>query len=305
MIRTILLLIATIIVLPVVAVYIDPHPLQSIQWHMLQNSFVIMLGTALSCFTLAELTKNCSQVDKIWSIIPIVYAWYFAYASEFNPRLVVMACCVTIWGIRLTYNFSRRGAYRLKFWEGEEDYRWEVLRQNQLFKGKPLRWTLFNFFFISLYQNTLIWLFTLPMVMAYAEKPLGAFDYIVAGLFIVFVAIETTADQQQWNYQTEKHRKKAAGEKLEGEYAVGFVRTGLWGLVRHPNYASEQAIWLTFYFFSVAATGVWLNWSLAGAMLLMILFKGSSDFSEEISGSKYPLYKEYQQKVGRFLPKIF
>jgi steroid 5-alpha reductase family enzyme len=35
----------------------------------------------------------------------------------------------------------------------------------------------------------------------------------------------------------------------------------------------------------------------------VILFKGSADFSEEISASKYPAYKDYQKRVGKFLPK--
>jgi steroid 5-alpha reductase family enzyme len=61
---------------------------------------------------------------------------------------------------------------------------------------------------------------------------------------------------------------------------------------------------LSFYLFSVAATGRWLNWSLAGALLLMLLFLGSSDFSEKISAGKYAAYQEYQRKVGRFLPKL-
>jgi steroid 5-alpha reductase family enzyme len=91
---------------------------------------------------------------------------------------------------------------------------------------------------------------------------------------------------------------------LEGEYAVGFIRTGLWSKVRHPNYAAEQAIWITFYFFSVVATGRWINWSMAGCLLLVVLFQGSSNFSEAISSEKYPLYRDYQKKVGRFLPKL-
>jgi steroid 5-alpha reductase family enzyme len=36
--------------------------------------------------------------------------------------------------------------------------------------------------------------------------------------------------------------------------------------------------------------------------LLVILFKGSSDFSEDISAEKYPEYKEYQKRVPRFIP---
>jgi steroid 5-alpha reductase family enzyme len=64
----------------------------------------------------------------------------------------------------------------------------------------------------------------------------------------------------------------------------------------------EQSIWIIFYFFSVISTGEWINWSVAGCLLLVILFKGSSDFSEELSAKKYPEYKKYQKKTPRFIP---
>jgi steroid 5-alpha reductase family enzyme len=65
---------------------------------------------------------------------------------------------------------------------------------------------------------------------------------------------------------------------------------------------AEQAVWIAFYFFSVVATGYWINWTITGGLLLVLLFKGSSDFSESISEEKYPEYKNYQKSVGRFLP---
>jgi steroid 5-alpha reductase family enzyme len=219
--------------------------------------------------------------------------------------MVLMSLLVSIWGIRLTYNFNRRGGYSWKFWTGEEDYRWNVVRQNPALKGR-LRWGLFNLFFISLYQNALILLFTLPVLVASngLDIPLNRIDVVAAVLMLGFVLIETLADQQQYVFQTEKHRRLNAIESM-GEYAAGFISTGLWSKVRHPNYASEQAIWLSFYLFSVAATGRWFNWSLAGAVLLMILFQSSAEFSESISASKYPGYKGHQKRVPRFFPKLF
>jgi steroid 5-alpha reductase family enzyme len=64
----------------------------------------------------------------------------------------------------------------------------------------------------------------------------------------------------------------------------------------------EQSIWIIFYLFSVNATGQWINWTIGGCVLLVILFKGSSDFSEELSANKYPAYKDYQKAVPRFIP---
>ena len=303
MIRTITLLIATLIAIPLASFYFG-NPLNALQIHALHVAICIMLLTSLICFVVSELTRNCSQVDKLWSIMPIVYSWYFAYAAEWNIRAVIMAILVTCWGTRLTYNFYRKGGYHRIPWKGDEDYRWEVLRQNPALKGR-WRWALFNLFFISLYQQSLILLFTLPALLsAYGTHAnMNLLDIIAACLFISLLIIETIADQQQYQFQTEKYRRITAGKTLTEPYSKGFLSSGLWSFVRHPNYAGEQGIWISFYLFSIAATGQWINWSMTGSVLLVLLFIGSSNFSEEISAKKYPTYKDYQKQVPRFFPK--
>jgi steroid 5-alpha reductase family enzyme len=303
MIRTIVLLIATLIVIPIASFYFG-SPLTGLQIHSLQVAVRIMLATALICFVVSELTKNCSQVDKLWSIMPIVYTWYFASVAQWNIRAVLMAILVTCWGARLTFNFYRKGGYHRMPWKGDEDYRWNILRQNPVLKGR-WRWAMFNLLFISLYQQCLILLFTLPALLADNgnHKTINLLDIIAACLFIFFLVIETIADEQQYKFQTEKYRRIAVNEPLAEPYSNGFLSSGLWRFVRHPNYAGEQAIWISFYLFSVAATGQWMNWSMAGCTLLILLFLGSSNFSEEISAKKYHGYKQYQKQVPRFFPK--
>jgi steroid 5-alpha reductase family enzyme len=227
--------------------------------------------------------------------------WITAVQSGLEPRIVLMALLVSVWGLRLTYNFSRRGGYSIRFWTGEEDYRWAVLRAKPELTAK-WRWVVFNLLFISLYQMGLILLITLPAVRSVDGSPLGWADYLLAGLILGIVLIETLADQQQWNYHKEKRQAQANGGEVPEKYKKGFVHTGLWAKMRHPNYAAEQAVWIVFYFFSVLATGNWLNWSIMGAILLVLLFWGSSNFSESISAGKYPEYEEYKKRVPRFFP---
>lgn len=301
MLLTILLLIFTLVVVPVFSFYFGT-PLTDLQLDILYSTSYVVVGVILYTFVLGEITNNNSQVDKLWSIVPIFYTWYMTYLGGMNDRMILMSVLVTIWGIRLTYNFARRGAYKWKFWEGEEDYRWEELRKRPGFNNRFV-WMLFDLFFICTYQNILIFLFTLPILSSLAENsnPLGIYDYLLAFLFLVFVVIEFVADQQQYDFQQEKHRRIRESIPL-GEYEKGFVSTGLWSYVRHPNYASEQSIWVVFYAFSVLSTGEWIHWSIAGCVLLIILFKGSSDFSEDLSSKKYPEYKNYQKQVPRFIP---
>lgn len=301
-IETAALLIITLLVVPVFT-YFFGTPLGETEQAALESVIWICTASVLYCFVVGEITGNNSQVDKLWSVLPVIYVWVIAGYGEFSPRLVLMAVLATAWGARLTFNFSRHGAYKWKFWTGKEDYRWEVLRKKPEFQPR-WKWSLFNLFFISGYQNVLILLFTLPTIVAlqYNGTPLGIFDFIVAVVMLLFLVFETIADNQHWKFQNEKWRRINAGENLTGDYEKGFLDKGLWGLSRHPNYFGEQGVWISFYFFSVIASGQWLNWSIAGALLLVVLFQGSANFSEEISSGKYPLYKEYQKRVKRFIP---
>lgn len=301
-IQTAVLLIITLLVVPVFT-YFFGTPLGPDEKEALHAVIILTAIAAAYCFVLGEATGNVSQVDKLWSLLPIVYAWTITHHGDYSDRLVLMAVLVTAWGLRLTYNFSRHGAYKLKFWTGTEDYRWEVLRKKPEFQPK-WKWTLFNLFFISGYQNVLILLFTLPMIVAmqYSSTPLNFTDFAVAAVFLGFLVFETISDQQQWNFQTKKYAMINAGQKPTGDYAKGFLDKGLWSLSRHPNYFAEQSMWITFYFFSVIASGQWLNWTVAGCLLLVILFQGSANFSEEISAGKYPLYADYQKRVQKFIP---
>ncbi len=302
--KTVNFLMATIILLPIGAYFLGTPP-TDLQLKILKHSSWILAAVIAFTFIVGQLTGNNSQVDKLWSIIPIVYVWYMTFLGGWNERMILMSVLVSLWGARLTYNFARRGAYTWRFWEGEEDYRWEILRKKPGFKN-PIVWMIFNLLFICFYQNVLIFLFTLPILSALAahSQGIGLVDVLLSGLFVGLVILEYQADQQQYDFQTEKYRRIKAGEAL-GKYADGFISTGLWSKVRHPNYAAEQGIWISFYAMSIAATGEWLNWTIPGCILLVILFKGSSNFSEEISSGKYPTYKEYQKKAGRFIPKFW
>lgn len=296
-----LFLMFTLILVPIITFQYD-EGLTPLQWEVMQILLWVYGVSAGLAFVVSTLTKNYSQVDKLWSTIPVVYGWIVAYYSSFEPRITLMAVLISIWAIRLTYNFARRGGYSWKFWTGEEDYRWSILKAKPGFE-QEWKWVLFNLVFISAYQMGLILLMTLPTVKAMGSAvSLSVFDIVIAVAFLIFVVIEFVADQQQYIYQQQKWAKKKAGEKLDGKYALGFTHEGLWSRMRHPNYMAEQAVWIVFYLFSIVATGLVVNWSIAGALLLVLLFKGSSDFSEGISAEKYPEYKRYQKEVGRFLP---
>ena len=298
------LLAVSLIACPLLYIFVGPM-LDSAQLDTLKILGIITACSWLYCFAVGELTSNNSQMDKLWSLLPIAYVWVVAVRGGLTPRLIAMAVLVTLWGARLTFNFARKGAYRLKFWEGEEDYRWQVLRAKKEFQPH-WKWLLFNCFFISLYQNVLVLMITFPaLVLMNVSTPFGWGDAVAAALMLGFIVYETVADEQQWSFQSAKWKMIREGKKLEelpAPYNKGFNTQGLWGVSRHPNYFAEQAIWCCLYLFTVSGGVGIVNWSLIGALLLIVLFLGSSAFGEEISASKYPEYQKYCREVSRFFP---
>ncbi|MFM7839439.1 MAG: DUF1295 domain-containing protein, partial [Chitinophagaceae bacterium] len=118
----------SLISLPIAAYFLGEPP-NPLQWSLLTRSLSI-LGVAIAySFIVGQLSGNYSQVDKLWSLLPVVYVWYFTLAGGLHERMILLSVLVTLWGARLTYNFGRKGAYHWKFWAGEEDYRWKILRE--------------------------------------------------------------------------------------------------------------------------------------------------------------------------------
>ena len=191
---------------------------------------------------------------------------------------------------------------------GEQDYRWpELQRRMRAYSAKNyhLMWHAFNATFVAPYQNVLLLLITLPASVAYeyAGQPLNVVDYAAASLFLCALALETAADQQQWVFQQSKYGKMRRLAKHTADYTRGFLTTGLFAYSRHPNFFAEQCLWVAFYLFSVAAAPhTLLNWTAVGAVLLILLFQGSTRFTEDVTGKKYKAYSEYQRTVSKLVP---
>jgi len=249
-------------------------------------------AASLGTWLLAVLTREYSWVDRVWSLLPPVYLWVFAAAGGLaDARLVVLAVLGTLWGVRLTLNFARKGGYR----PGGEDYRWAALRRRM----SRRQFAAFTLFFISIYQNLLLLLITLPAWVALQNPgtPFGAGDLLLSALFLACLAGESIADQQQWNFQRERLRRRARGDA-----DPGFLRGGLFRYSRHPNYFFEIAQWWLVAGFGAIAAGSILQPGTLGAVLLTLLFAGSIAFTESISMERHPGYAAYRREVWPLVP---
>lgn len=263
------------------------------------------VGFAFCAFLAGLLTRDYSWVDRLWSVLPIFFAWFYAWRGGFNFPVVLAAIVVSAWGIRLSWNFAKKGGYA-----GGEDYRWAVLRERI---RNPFAWQAFNLGFISFFQIGMFVLFTSPLhalaaadVSLRAAKPLNALFFCLGlALMIAAIVFESLADEQQWRFQEAK-RLARAGERVPDEFkddiARGFRTSGLFGLSRHPNYFGELMTWLSLYLAVSSLTGSFLEWTLAGPVALCALFAGSTLFTESLSLAKYPEYARYRKRVSAVIP---
>ncbi|KAL4421975.1 hypothetical protein ABPG77_010998 [Micractinium sp. CCAP 211/92] len=269
----------------------------------LASAVAIALLLAAICFLLSLPTNRHSWVDKLWSVAPVYYFWHFALHDQLktrgvpvNVRLLAMSTLASVWGIRLTLNFARKGGYR---WM-DEDYRWPWLRAR-------VHWfpfLIFNLTFIAVIQHLLLLALAAPAYLAWqnVSTPVGPLDAAAATLVAFFQLFEAAADEQQWAFQTAKHALLRAGKPLPPPLDRGFCTTGLFRYSRHPNFWAEQGIWWSMYLFGVAASGRWLNWTIVGPFFLSMLFQGSTWLTELISSAKYPSYASYQKTTSRLMP---
>jgi steroid 5-alpha reductase family enzyme len=115
--------------------------------------------------------RNCSKVDQIWSITPWLYCWvflahyFYTHDGAIHARLAVLTLLTTAWGVRLTYNFWRKGGYG-NLITHEEDYRWPILRK----KMHPVLFLIFNLTFIATYQVFLKLFYALASLSTYTPN---------------------------------------------------------------------------------------------------------------------------------------
>lgn len=124
------------------SIYLNTNPLA------MSFAFGTMFLTPL-VLLVSEVNRNYSQVDRLWSILPVIYNVHYAVWAHLNglPTLRlnhVMAVSI-IWGARLTFNYWRKGGYQV----GSEDYRWNIVKD----RVGSLGMFIFNVTFISLGQN--------------------------------------------------------------------------------------------------------------------------------------------------------
>ena len=101
--------------------------------YLATNPLISALALALALMpvflVVSEVNRNWSQVDRVWSVLPTLFIAHFslwAHLHRLPSQRVDHALAVaSVWSLRLTYNYWRKGGYQ----RGSEDYRWLIIRE--------------------------------------------------------------------------------------------------------------------------------------------------------------------------------
>jgi steroid 5-alpha reductase family enzyme len=247
----------------------------------------VTLAALITTFTLvwvASITlRDVSIVDIWWGVGFVITAWlYCVQLNAFEPRPLMVAALITVWGARLASHIYRRHRGQ------PEDRRYAAIRRNH---GQAFWWR--SLFIVFWLQAALVWFIALPIfVVAYGRGPSDFTVNDIAGLicFAIGFAFEAIGDAQLERFKAYPANR---GRVLE---------TGLWRYTRHPNYFGDALLWWGVYLIATSVPGGWLTiWSPVTLTVLLLRVSGVTLLERGLIISK-PDYAAYVARTSAFVP---
>lgn len=254
--------------------------------HILISTFIADIAATVIVWGFGILFLNSSVYDPYWSIAPVVIVpfWIITKGGSLSITDIIFISVITIWGIRLTLNWTRR-------WKGlqQQDWRYTMLKEKS-----PHLWFLTNLFGINIMPTIMVYAALIPVYFGIGEKGFLKFP-IIFGFIICIgaIIIQAISDKQMDLFKRDSSKKDQ------------YIDRGLWRYSRHPNYLGEVSFWWGIWLIQMGLIPkIWVT--VAGPVLMTLLFVLISIpmMEKHILASK-PSYTRYQKQVSvlKFLPR--
>lgn len=226
--------------------------------------------------------KNASLYDPYWSVIPpLVVLLLMIEKNNWSLSLVLLLTALSIWGIRLTYNWG-------KLWTDFSHVDWRYKNFQEL---APRWYWLISFAAIMLFPTLIVFaqLVGPALLVEVPSLSFGIYSVIGTGVVILAAFIQLVADSQMQSFKKDPVNKGL------------IMRGGLWKYSRHPNYLGEVMVWWGTYFFYFQQFG--FNWIIAAPILMTLMFVFISvPMMEKKILKTRPEYREYIKEAGMLIP---
>lgn len=246
------------------------------------------LGAVVALFFILWLVslalRDASIVDMVWGAGFVVIAWIaFFIGGGAEPRRILMAVMVSMWGLRLSLYLTRRNLGKA------EDYRYQAMR-----KQHGARFPLVSLASVFMLQAVVMWIVSLPVqaaqVAALPEK-LQWLDFAGLGVWAIGLFFEAVGDAQ------------LASFKANSENAGKVMDRGLWRYTRHPNYFGDFMVWWGIYLVALSTMTAW--WTIIGPALMSFFLMRVSGVPllEKSLRATRPGYDAYIARTSAFFPR--
>lgn len=134
----------------------------------------------------------------------------------------------------------------------------------------------------------LIYRFTFPTAQLYWV------DYLGIALWIIGFLFETVGDIQLTKFVAKKKQGKTKGR---------FLKTGIWGLTRHPNYFGDTLSWWSVWVICILLSEPISLLTAIGPITinyLLLFISGVPLLEKKYEDNKE--WEEYKKKVPKFFP---
>ena len=203
--------------------------------------------------------------------------------NDLSTREIILASCVLLWTIRLSFFLFRR-----------------VKRVGKDVRFDNLKFSFSKFLLAWMTQGLWVFICLFPILVVFSSPTNNDIMYLTIGglLYLFGLLIEIIADHQKTIHNKLNNKKRE------------FISSGLWSKSRHPNYFGEFLIWtgITIICFPVFSGFKYL--ALITPIFIYFLLNHISGVNllEERAKEKWgnnPEYVKYLKTTPKFFPKIF
>ncbi|MBA4750874.1 MAG: DUF1295 domain-containing protein [Sphingopyxis sp.] len=239
------------------------------------------LALLLATWMAGTVGRNHGYMDVAYPIAPAVIAWTAALkqTSPLSPAAIAVLTAVTLWGARLAFQTFAQN----HLGEREPYASWRA--------GGGSKWVWWSLFQVYFLQGVMLWIWSAPLVFA-VLAPSGG-PLVVAG-FCVWAGgflLQAVADRQ-----LSRFRSSSAGKRQ-------VLDTGVWALVRQPNYLGEAVMWWGYFIIGLAHP---LGWIAIVSPIFTTWFMGfgsAGPFKERhMARTRGAAWQAYCDRTPRFFP---
>jgi steroid 5-alpha reductase family enzyme len=221
---------------------------------IVRTETLIIRSTSVLVFLASKVTGIHSQVDKVLKHLATRCRFRYCWPNRPARSSLVSSRSCGVWGVRLTTNFAHHGGYvSLRISTGmREDHRWSYVRNGYIFRETLLAYCNAPFFSF-LPKHFARGGLSCNETECHGDsiRRLNNGDECLAALCMIALPGRPRDRGRQSAIRVsngEKGTKSNASSSMIPPTRLkgGFCSTGLFVLVRKPNYAAEQAVWVTY-----------------------------------------------------------